>query len=81
MVPEELNVDENLTSPLVWLPARGELGVVLAPTPPQLLTLAPVETPRAPPPVVREEVPVVVPAPPPPKIYVAPPRPRITERN
>ena len=81
VVPEELNVDENLTSPLVWLPARGELGVVLAPTPPQLLTLAPVETPRAPPPVVREEVPVVVPAPPPPKIYVAPPRPRITERN
>ena len=80
-VRDGLSVDENLTSPLVWLPARGVPGVVLAPTPPQLLTLAPVETPRAPPPVVREEVPVVVPAPPPPKIYVAPPRPRITERN
>jgi hypothetical protein len=82
-VRDDLSVDENLRSPLVRRPALGEPGVVLAPTPPQLLTLAPVEPPPPPPPppVVREEVPVVVPAPPPPKVYVAPVRPRIPERN
>lgn len=80
-VRDDLSVDENLRSPLVRRPARGEPVVVLAPTPPQLLTLAPVAPPPPPPPAVREEVPVVVPAPPPPKVYVAPPRPRIPERN
>lgn len=78
-VRDGLSVDENLTPPLVRRPGRGEPGVVLAQTPPQLLRLVPVAPP--PPPVVREEVPVVVPAPPPPKVYVAPVRPRIPERN
>jgi len=60
-----------IVTPLVVPP--GVTSVVLAETPPELLTLVS--------PVVPVETPVVVPVPPPPEVYVAPPHQRKQDRN
>jgi len=79
IAPEALDVERDVTTPLrgggvpTWVPV-----IVLARTPTELQTIAPVIVPVVQP---VEPVPVAVPAEMAPKIYVAPPLPRKQDRN